>query len=177
MAGLISTDHPKSLEWRREVTPTLEEAGFEVRDPLAGKGNIKCLTSDGGMTVTNTPNRAILLRDRQDVREADIILANLDLFDSGRPMLGTIAELGWAWDAQKPVVAYVPLLGDHPKPIDKGGKIVFVFASLEEHEKRKKHISLMLGHPFMSEFVTKYVRELPAAVDFIIDYYGQNKAV
>lgn len=143
LAGLISTDHPESLEWRTRITPRLEAAGFEVRTPLAGKGNLKCVTKDGGITATTTTNRAICLRDRRDVREADVILASLELFGSQRPLVGTLVELGWAWDDGTPVIAAVA----------------------EDNY-------LMRKHPFISEFVTKYEPTIDAAVDFIIHYYG-----
>lgn len=147
LAGLISTDYPASLEWRNAVTPVLEEAGFEVRDPLAGKGNLKCVTKDGGITSTITENKSIVLRDRRDVREADVILVHLENFGSPRPLMGTLVELGWAWDDQTPVVAV---------------------AAPENYVMRK--------HPFISEFVSQYWPTLDEAVHFIISYYGQKPA-
>lgn len=147
LAGFISTDYPESIEWRNRVTPVLEEAGFEVRNPLAGKGNLKCLTTDGGITTTVTSNKSIVLRDRRDVREADIVLAHLENFGSPRPLVGTITELGWAWDDQTPVVAV---------------------AAKENY--------LMRNHPFISEFVSQYWETIDDAVDYIIRYYGPNPA-
>ncbi|MGV0949064.1 MAG: nucleoside 2-deoxyribosyltransferase [Azonexus sp.] len=143
LAGLISTDHPESLTWRDRVTPKLEAAGFEVRTPLAGKKTLKADTSDGGITTSVTSNRAICLRDRRDVREADVVLANLELFGSPRPLVGTVVELGWAWDDKTPVVAAVA----------------------EDNY-------LMRKHPFISEFVTQYWPTIDEAVDFVIRYYG-----
>ena len=145
LAGLIATDYPASLEWRDRVTPVLEAAGFEVRNPLAGKGNLKCVTSDGGITTSVTSNKSIMLRDRRDVRESDIILAHLETFGSPRPLVGTIVELGWAWDDQTPVVA----------------------VALEDNY-------LMRKHPFVSECVSQYWADLDEAVDFIIRYYGSK---
>jgi len=143
LAGFISTDYPGSIEWRERVTPVLEQAGFEVRNPLAGKGNLKCVTSDGGITTTVTSNKSIVLRDRRDVRESDLILAHLENFGSPRPLVGTIVELGWAWDDQTPVVA----------------------VAWQEND-------LMRKHPFISEFVSQYWETLDEAVDYIIRYYG-----
>lgn len=148
LAGLISTDYPESLEWRDRVTPVLEDAGFEVRNPLDGKGNLKCVTSDGGITSSVTSNKSIILRDRRDVRESDIILAHLETFGSPRPLVGTIVEIGWAWDDQTPVVAV---------------------ASADNYLMRK--------HPFVSECVTQYWNTVGGAVDFIIRYYGQKIAL
>lgn len=146
LAGLISTDCPESLDWRTRVAPRLEEAGFEVRTPLAGKGNLKCVTNDGGITSSVATSRSICLRDRRDVREADVILANLELFGSQRPLVGTVVELGWAWDDRTPVIAAVD-----------------------------ENNYLMRNHPFISEFVTKYCPTIDDAVEFIIKYYGSAK--
>lgn len=143
LAGLISTDFPVSLAWRDKAALVLEEAGFEVRNPLAGKGNLKCITADGGITTTVTSNKSIILRDRRDVRESDIILVHLETFGSTRPLVGTIVELGWAWEDQTPVVA----------------------VALEENY-------LMRKHPFISECVSQYWKTLEEAVDYIIRYYG-----
>lgn len=148
LAGLISTDYPESLDWRDRVTLVLEAAGFDVRNPLAGKGNLKCATSDGGITTTVTSNKSIVLRDRRDVRESDVILAHLSTFGSPRPLVGTIVELGWAWEDQTPIVAV---------------------AAADDYLMRK--------HPFISEFVTQYWADLDEAVDFIIRYYGTKPAL
>lgn len=145
LAGHISTDYPESLEWRNRVTPQLEGAGFEVRTPLAGKGNLKCITKDGGLTTTVTSNRSIVLRDNRDVRECDIILAHLEQFGSPRPPYGTVTELGWAWDYRKPVVAIC-----------------------------NEDNYLMRKHPFISEFVAQYWTTESEAVNYIIRYYGPN---
>lgn len=143
LAGLISTDCPESLEWRLRIAEKLEAAGFEVRTPLAGKKDLKSKTNDGGITSTTTTNRAICLRDRRDVRESDVILASLELYGSNRPLVGTLVELGWAWDDKTPVIAAV-----------------------------KEDNYLMRQHPFISEFVTKYEPTVEDAADFIIRYYG-----
>jgi nucleoside 2-deoxyribosyltransferase len=146
LAGLISTDFPLSLEWRPIAAAQLEAAGFAVRSPLAGKGNLKCVTTDGGITSTVTSNRSITLRDYRDVSECDIILAHLGLFLSKRPLVGTIAELAWAWQLRKPVIAV---------------------AADDDYLMRK--------HPFISEFVSQYVSTESEACEFITDYYGRVK--
>ena len=143
LAGLISTDFPASLEWRKGAAYFLEQAGFEARSPMAGKNNLPSTTTDGGITTTDTSNRAIVLRDRRDVRESDIVLAHLETFGSPRPLVGTIAELGWAWEDRTPVVAV---------------------ANPDNYHMRK--------HPFVSEFVSHYWPSVEEAVDYIIRYYG-----
>lgn len=147
LAGLIATEFPESLEWRKRVQPQLEAAGFEVRTPLAGKKNLKAETTDGGITTTVTSNTSIVLRDYRDVCESDIILAHLEVFGCPRPSCGTYSELAWSWQLRKPVVAIA-----------------------------KEDNYLMRKHPFISSFVAQYWPDEQAAVDYIIRYYGPNAA-
>ena len=147
LAGLISTEYPESLAWRLRVAPILEEAGFEVRTPLAGKSQLNKETVDGGITTVIATNREICIRDRRDVRESDVILANLNTFGCPRPLVGTIGELAWAWDDRTAVVA----------------------VAAEDNY-------LMRKHPFISEFVTSYQKTLDEAVDHLIRYYGPAKS-
>jgi nucleoside 2-deoxyribosyltransferase len=147
LAGLISTDYPESLQWRLLVAPLLEQAGFEVRTPLAGKKNLKSETKDGGITTTVTTGKSITLRDYRDVSECDIMLTHLEQFGCPRPLVGTVAELAWAWQLRKPVVA---------------------IANTDNY--------LMRNHPFVSEFVSQYWPTVQDAVDYVIRYYGTKNS-
>jgi nucleoside 2-deoxyribosyltransferase len=143
LAGLISVDYPESLAWRTRIAPRLEEIGFEILTPLHGKKNLKAHTPDGGITSTMSSSKSIILRDRRDVRECDVVLAHLEDFGSPRPLLGTIAELAWCWDQRTPVVGIA----------------------------RPDNI-LMRKHPFMVEFISEYVKDEDEAVAFLKRYYG-----
>lgn len=145
LAGLISTEHPESLEWRLRVAPQFEAAGFEVRTPLKGKTNLKNETRDGGLTTTTTSNKCIVLRDYRDVSESDIILAHLETFGCPRPSCGTYCELAWSWTLRKPVIAIAD---------------------------EKNYV--MRNHPFISEFVANYLPTEEEAVKFICRYYGNQ---
>jgi nucleoside 2-deoxyribosyltransferase len=145
LAGLISTEYPESLEWRKRLEPLLQDSGFEVRTPLFGKQTLKTDSPDGGITSGSATAKSICLRDRRDVREADIVLAHLETFGSPRPMVGTIAELAWCWDQRTPVVAICA-----------------------------RDNYLMRKHPFISEFVSHYVENEEEAVEFLRRYYGRG---
>jgi nucleoside 2-deoxyribosyltransferase len=145
LAGLISTDVIESLEWRKRVAPILQESGFEVRTPLSGKQNLKTDSPDGGITSLSSNSKSICLRDRRDVSECDIMLVHLETFGCERPLVGTIAELAWAWDQRTPVVAIC-----------------------------KADNYLMRRHPFISEFVSMYVETEEEAVEFLRRYYGRS---
>lgn len=138
LAGLISTDFPESLAWRERIAPKLTWLGFSVRTPMQGKKNLKNETVDGGINSTSLTSRDIILRDRRDVREADIILAHLESFGSPRPLLGTIAELAWAWDQRVTVIG---------------------IAAEDNYLMRK--------HPFMAEFIAHYVSTEEEAAAFL----------
>ena len=60
-------------------------------------------------------------------------------------MIGTIAELAWAWQLQIPVVAVI-----YP----------------DNH--------LMTFHPFIREFVAHSFESVEYAADFVISYYGEE---
>jgi len=71
-------------------------------DPMNGK-NLESITSEGN--VSDIPARAFMLRDYQGVKEADILIVNLDVFGEKRPLIGTVYELAWAYQDHKPVIA------------------------------------------------------------------------
>lgn len=143
LAGLISTDYPRSLEWREEISPIFNSAGWAVITPMHAKKDLKMTTTDGGISTTAVTSKSIITRDRADVRRAQVILAHLETFGSPRPMLGTVAELAWAWDQRTPVIGIAD-----------------------------KNNYLMRKHPFMAEFVTEIFETEREAADFIIKYYG-----
>jgi len=118
LAGLISTERPASLQWRLDIAPKLQELGAYILSPMRGKQNLAKTSKDGGITDPALSPKDIILRDFDDVKRADIILVHLDTFGSDRPLTGTIYELGWAWQMQKPVVAIAAannlLMRNHP---------------------------------------------------------------
>jgi nucleoside 2-deoxyribosyltransferase len=144
LAGLISTEFPESLQWRIEVTPVLKEAGFQVLSPMRGKENLVHTSPNGGLTDARLTDKDIVFRDAADVEAADVMLAHLETFGSPRPLVGTIAELAWAWWTQIPVVA-----------VTEGTN------------------QLMYVHPFIREFVAHYFKSVDDAADFLIQHYGR----
>jgi hypothetical protein len=54
LAGLISTDVSQSLYWRHEVTPRLENGGFEVLSPMRGKDPFTLI--GGGLRIPRSPD-------------------------------------------------------------------------------------------------------------------------
>jgi nucleoside 2-deoxyribosyltransferase len=150
LAGLISTDHPESLAWRTRAEATLIEAGFPVRSPMRGKEKLSEVSPDGGVTNPALTSSDIILRDYNDILSCDILLTHLSLFGSLRPMIGTLFELGWAWQMRKPVIGISP-------------------SSLELFEKQQ--FKLMRSHPFVTQAISHYFETEDEAVDFIINQW------
>jgi nucleoside 2-deoxyribosyltransferase len=148
LAGLISTEKPESLLWRDMIQSHWENNPLiEVLSPLEKKRKLADTSPDGGVTSNGLTSKDILLRDLNDIQRSDVILANLNSFGSTRPLIGTIAELAWAWRDHKPIVAIS--YPDDP------------FAYLARN------------HPFLSAFVTHYCDSIPAAVEHIENFWAR----
>ena len=85
LAGLISTDHPESFQWRVLVEPVLTEAGFKVLSPMRGKTVSKLV--NGGLHDPALTSKDIIFRDYHDVAAATVLLAHLEVWGSLRPMM------------------------------------------------------------------------------------------
>lgn len=142
LAGLISTDHPESLAWREEAAFRLVEGwGLDVLSPVRGKDMAKSM--DGGLSTPDQGSKSIIMRDYNDIRQATLMLANLNLWGSTRPLVGTLMELAWAWEMKMPVVAVCD-----------------------------KNDTLMRNHPFIKECVSHYCETMEEAIDFVGRYYA-----
>ena len=141
LAGLISTDFPQSISWRLVANEALHEHAT-VLSPMRGKDELFRTSQDGGLTDPKLMPNDIVLRDYNDIQAADIVLANLDVFESPRPMIGSIAELSWAWERRIPIIAVA-----------------------------SPNNTLMRNHPFIRAMVTRYFDDLDSAVNHVLSYY------
>lgn len=112
LSGLINTAVLQTLEWRLKARRDLKEK-FEVIDPLRGKekiyyGHDAVADQTNGMRSGVMSNRQLLLRDYRDVHSVDVLLVNLDDYAGGRPLVGTLFELAWAWESRIPIVGFAP---------------------------------------------------------------------
>lgn len=144
LAGLISTEYPESINWRRRAHISFGPYSdyVEVIDPLRDKENLTNLTEDGGLTMTGLTASDIMLRDYHDVMRSDVILVNLYSYGSPRPPMGTLCELAWAWQAHIPIVGIAA-----------------------------ENNYVMRHHPFLAVMVNHYFKNPSYACDFIADYY------
>jgi len=142
LAGLISTDHPQSLEWRGDASFKLGYTWkMKCLSPLRGKDMTK--SEDGGISTPDQGSKSIIIRDYNDIRRADVMLVNFNLWGSARPLVGTLMELAWAWEMKMPVVA----------ACDKDDR-------------------LMRDHPFIKECVSHYCETMEEAIEFVGRYYA-----
>lgn len=108
LCGYISDKKLKEcINWRRQIIEHYNNwndgEGYPLIwiDPMNGEfGKIE----NDGMSSSLVPGRALLIRDFNSVKTSDIIVANLNTFGGNRPMIGSIFELAWAWDRNKPII-------------------------------------------------------------------------
>lgn len=105
LAGFISKNKlDKCIEWRKKLRDFYEQKHYPITflDPLNGK-YFEQISNDG-LSVASIPSHAIVHRDYLSVKEADLIIANLNTFEEHRTPTGTICEITWAWSMKKPII-------------------------------------------------------------------------
>jgi len=80
---------------------TLEQMGYEVVSPMAGKGHLRTekYFSSSGYKFPVSTDHAIARRDRWMVKQSDIIYVNL--LSAKTASIGCVSELAWAYDNNK----------------------------------------------------------------------------
>ena len=104
LAGYISGKHiKKCAEWRIKIREHYNRKCWDIKwlDPLNGKEFAE-ITEDG--LKSSVPAEAIFDRDLMSVKEADLVIANLETYGEARPPFGTHCELAWAGFEHKPIV-------------------------------------------------------------------------
>ena len=139
LAGSINgCTYDEATEWREELSSYLTLAGFRTLDPMRGKSLLND-EDDTPIDDGNTPYKPehIWKRDCRDIKESDIILANLSNLGS-KPYIGTLMELGIASQTWKRVYLYnVPYdLRSHPFFTFPNFRIIDVEPQYIEEEKR-----------------------------------------
>ncbi len=105
LAGYIQgTKIKQCSEWRKKIREHVEAHYYPeitILDPLNGK-DFASLTADG--LKSNRPPHAIVHRDRMSIESADLIIANMNRFGEQRVSVGTICELAWGFQLEKPII-------------------------------------------------------------------------
>lgn len=118
LAGPITgLTYDDAQDWRDDAARVLEEHGIEALSPLRGKDYLRplgTLDDAGDMTKSayamnkewplSTP-KGITMRDHNDVRNADAVLAYLK--GAEKVSVGTVMEIAWAFAYRVPsIVVY-----------------------------------------------------------------------
>jgi nucleoside 2-deoxyribosyltransferase len=109
LAGLIEGKCiDQCYSWRKRIRDyydnwkgTGKKYPIQWLDPLNGEIFAE-ITPDGLKGAM--PAHAIVHKDYVCVEKADLIIANMNTFNSSRGLCGTICELAWAWDKRKPII-------------------------------------------------------------------------
>ena len=114
LAGPIGgCTYAEAQDWRNLLSgllSTKSDGAIQGYSPLRGKG---ALRAAGTLSTVAYPfysplatSKAILARDFNDCRTADLVIANLLPHDEGAPpSLGTVMEIGFAYALQVPILA------------------------------------------------------------------------
>jgi len=103
------TEDPATHAWREEAIKLLQ--GFNIINPAGSAYDRKLLDKADGdpkvfyKWVRKKASEILLPKSFQSVIQSDILLANLALEPVGRPIIGTIFEIAWAWQLGKPIIA------------------------------------------------------------------------
>lgn len=110
MSGVSYDD---SNRWREEAREYFKRYGIEVLSPLDRQrdlANSKSI-SDTYPTRPFGTAKSVIRSDHRDVQEADALLANFS--GAKKVSIGSIFELAWGWENNKPIVIVEDHLHKH----------------------------------------------------------------
>jgi len=115
--GIANLTGAEVINWRIEAAAALHTRGIEALDPMRAKrhrwtqeGRVSSNFHDYADAGVFFTSRGIMTRDHNDVKRCDALLVNL--VGLQKPSLGTIMELAWAYDHQKPAVVVIEASGN-----------------------------------------------------------------
>jgi hypothetical protein len=121
LVGMICSN-PESFEWRKRVREKLNKDDYpdiRIIDPFnTAIGNAILKKSKGNekefQKYTIDPNAPLILpKDRNYVRLADFIFADLNIYSDEKPIIGSYFELAWAYD--QPYTSVIGIYDGDPK--------------------------------------------------------------
>jgi len=106
LAGYISGEKiEECVQWRNNIEKSIWGTNDIEKIKFLNPLNVKEMGSiDKAGLTSNIPAEGIMHRDYMSVKEADLIIANMDTFGAARPLTGTLFELAWAYEWRKPVI-------------------------------------------------------------------------
>jgi len=99
LAGFIQESKIKEcIAWRKCIRDHYDNWKGKERYPLTW------LDPLNGLDLEICPEKAFIHRDYSSVINADLIVANMDMFGEKRFPIGTVCEVAWAWEHRKPTI-------------------------------------------------------------------------
>lgn len=111
LSGAITgLSYGEAVDWRVEATKELASANIIGISPMRAKDYLSHVTKfEGqGQYAKHGPlstGKAIVARDHFDTINCDAILVNL--LGTTKVSIGTVLEIAWAWDHNKPVIVAI----------------------------------------------------------------------
>ena len=146
LAGNISTE-PKTFCWKNDLSSMLinefeELFDFKIFNPA--------ITEYDKQFLSNTLNQKKKMKQNffrarryQLIKQCNLMVVNLILFDPERPMVGTIQELVWAHD-----LFYIPVI------------------AIVENDQ-----NVYCKHPWINECLSAKVKDVNSCKELIFNYF------
>jgi len=147
LAGLISGEKlDECREWRGWFKQKFVDEPVVFLDPLEGYHG--AITPDG-LKSEEIEGLFFVQRDRWAIKNADVVIANLERFDKNRCIIGTLFEICWACEERKPIIVITtePQYKHHPfitscavvvESLEEATKYLRFFMSIRETKTRRK---------------------------------------
>lgn len=149
LVGQISPKYPETYSWREKVIREFEIEGIQQIDfinPCWNSFNKKTLQKKEYAVTEEKRSFGIDLlvpKDRNFVRRSTIGMANMNIYDPDKPLLGSFFELAWYYDApEKSVIGFADDLN-----------------------------SYVCQHPFVQQAVTTWCRDREEACYLVKKYF------
>jgi len=117
LAGSITgLTYDQSMGWRRTTIEVLANMGYDVFSPMRHKLDLAHKFGDKAIPHTDPSFRDPFNRDVHDIRRADYVLCFDPYghsFGRDMPSVGTLVELGIAYEARKYIIVVEPSLVDN----------------------------------------------------------------
>lgn len=152
LCGQISVAAPESFNWRKRVSKYFENrSDFTIIDPCLDEFNTTMVENgcpDRKEIYQAEGIKLIVPRDRIYVTKSTIGLCNMNHYDPKKPLIGTMFELAWYFDA--PEKAVIGIYDGNPED------------------------DLLSNHPFVKRAINTWVRTETKACE-LIEYYFKKK--
>lgn len=158
LIGQISVDKEITYRWRQEVRKFFSPADptnkdFEMIDPCDNEFNKGAKNFNGTdpqrLQIYKTKGIGLIVpKDHSYVLRSTGCIANMNMYDKDKPMIGTLFELAWYY--QNPEKCVIGVFDGDPRD------------------------DVHCNHPFVNETVDIWCQDHMEAAEILKDYYRRN---